>query len=90
MSLADSRAVSVIVVGWSLALFVVVAMSSIGLPTTNGFVGEFMIIAGAFMSEMLGKNGPIAATVAATGVILAAIFGLIHGDFILETDYYLK
>jgi NADH-quinone oxidoreductase subunit M len=57
-------------------VFVIVAMSSIGLPTTNGFVGEFMILAGAFMSDMLGKNGPIAATVAATGVILAAIYML--------------
>jgi NADH-quinone oxidoreductase subunit M len=57
-------------------VFVIVAMSSVGLPTTNGFVGEFMILAGAFMSDMLGKNGPIAATIAATGVILAAVYML--------------
>ena len=57
-------------------VFLIVTMSSIGLPTTNGFVGEFMILAGSFMSEMLGKNGPIAATFAATGVILAAIYML--------------
>jgi NADH-quinone oxidoreductase subunit M len=56
--------------------FVIVTMSSVGLPATNGFVGEFMILSGAFMSEHLGPNGPIAATVAATGVILAAIYML--------------
>ena len=57
-------------------VFVIVTMSSIGLPTTNGFVGEFMILAGAFMSEPLGRHGPLAALFAATGVILAAIYML--------------
>jgi len=57
-------------------LFVIVAMSSIGLPGTNGFVGEFMILSGAFLSEHLGFNGPIFATVAALGVILAAVYML--------------
>ena len=57
-------------------VFVIVTMSSIGLPTTNGFVGEFMILAGAFMSDMLGKYGPISASVAALGVILAAVYML--------------
>jgi NADH-quinone oxidoreductase subunit M len=57
-------------------VFVIVTMSSVGLPATNGFVGEFMILAGTFMSEHLGRNGPIAATVAATGVILAAVYML--------------
>jgi NADH-quinone oxidoreductase subunit M len=56
--------------------FVIVTMSSIGLPTTNGFVGEFMILSGAFMSETLGRHGPIAAAFASTGVILAAIYML--------------
>ncbi len=57
-------------------IFVIVTMSSVGLPATNGFVGEFMILAGAFMSEHLGKNGPIFAFFAATGVILAAVYML--------------
>jgi NADH-quinone oxidoreductase subunit M len=57
-------------------IFVIVAMSSIGLPGTNGFVGEFMILAGAFMSEHLGANGPIFALLAAFGVILAAVYML--------------
>jgi NADH-quinone oxidoreductase subunit M len=57
-------------------IFVIVSMSSIGLPGTNGFVGEFMILSGAFLSEHLGSNGPIFGTVAALGVILAAIYML--------------
>jgi NADH-quinone oxidoreductase subunit M len=57
-------------------IFLIVTMSSVGLPATNGFVGEFMILAGTFMSEHLGRNGPIAATIAATGVILAAVYML--------------
>jgi NADH-quinone oxidoreductase subunit M len=57
-------------------IFVIVTMSSIGLPTTNGFVGEFLILAGTFMSDTLGQYGPISATFAATGVILAAVYML--------------
>ncbi|MDT8435332.1 MAG: NADH-quinone oxidoreductase subunit M [Gemmatimonadota bacterium] len=49
---------------------VVVALSSIGLPGTNGFVGEFLILVGTF------RTHPIAATVAATGVIFAAAYML--------------
>jgi NADH-quinone oxidoreductase subunit M len=57
-------------------LLVIVAMSSIGLPGTNGFVGEFMILSGAFLSEHLGVYGPIFALIAALGVILAAVYML--------------
>jgi NADH-quinone oxidoreductase subunit M len=57
-------------------VFVIVAMSSIGLPATNGFVGEFMVLAGAFVSETLGPHGPISAACAAIGVIAAAIYML--------------
>jgi NADH-quinone oxidoreductase subunit M len=57
-------------------LFVIVAMSSIGLPGTNGFVGEFMILSGAFVSEHLGANGPVFSSIAALGVILAAVYML--------------
>jgi NADH-quinone oxidoreductase subunit M len=57
-------------------IFVIVAMSSVGLPGTNGFVGEFMILSGAFVSGHLGLNGPVLAIVAAVGVILAAVYML--------------
>jgi NADH-quinone oxidoreductase subunit M len=49
-------------------LFVISVLSSVGLPGLNGFVGEFLILAGTFQSH------PIAATLAASGVILAAIY----------------
>ncbi len=57
-------------------LFVIVAMSSIGLPGTNGFVGEFMVMTSAFVSDSLGQHGKVQAVIAALGVILAAIYML--------------
>jgi NADH-quinone oxidoreductase subunit M len=58
------------------ALFVVVTMSSVGVPGTNGFVGEFMIIMGTFTSSTLGGNAKLQAGLAAAGVILAAVYML--------------
>lgn len=55
--------------GLALAL-IVTTMSSIGLPGTNGFVGEFMIIAGTF------KTQPLFAVLTALGVLLGAIYML--------------
>jgi NADH-quinone oxidoreductase subunit M len=52
------------------ALFLVVTLSSIGLPGLNGFVGEFLILLGAFQAH------PWAASLSATGVILAAVYML--------------
>jgi NADH-quinone oxidoreductase subunit M len=46
--------------------FMIVALSSIGLPGTNGFVGEFTILLGTF------KSKPIFGILGATGVIFAA------------------
>lgn len=60
---------------WYTLIFVIVAMSSVGLPGTNGFIGEFMVLNGTFVSRML----PVAYSftlVAATGVVLAAIYML--------------
>ena len=48
--------------------FVIAVLSSVGLPGLNGFVGEFLILAGSFQTR------PIAAIIAASGVILAAIY----------------
>ncbi|MCA9623501.1 MAG: NADH-quinone oxidoreductase subunit M, partial [Myxococcales bacterium] len=57
-------------------LFIIVTMASIGVPGTNGFVGEFMVIAGTFASERLNQFSALHATGAALGVILAAIYML--------------
>jgi NADH-quinone oxidoreductase subunit M len=53
-------------------LMLIVALSSMGLPGLNGFVGEFAILLGAYGSSAIGS--PWFAGVAALGVILAAIY----------------
>jgi NADH-quinone oxidoreductase subunit M len=59
------------------AVFVIVTMSSIGVPGTNGFVGEFMIVMGTFTSTVLGPKHSISQGVgAAFGVVLAAVYML--------------
>jgi NADH-quinone oxidoreductase subunit M len=49
-------------------VFTIVMMSSIGVPGLNGFAGEFIILIGTFISR------PVFAIVAASGVILAALY----------------
>jgi len=56
------------------AFMLIVALSSMGLPGLNGFVGEFAILLGAFGSQALGSYWY--AGLAAAGVILAAIYML--------------
>ena len=51
-------------------VFLVITMSSIGLPTLNGFVGEFTILVGAFL------RNPWWAVIAATGIVLGAAYML--------------
>ena len=50
------------------AVFTVVMLSSIGLPGLNGFVGELLVLLGAFNAHRWW------AVVAASGVILAAVY----------------
>jgi NADH-quinone oxidoreductase subunit M len=52
------------------AIFMIVTLSSIGLPGTNGFVGEFLILLGAF------KAKTIYGVLGATGVVLGAAYML--------------
>ena len=53
-------------------ILLVVCLSSIGLPGLNGFVGEFLILLGAFKSPVL--NNWWFSIVAASGVIFAAVY----------------
>src|SRR5277367_6669801 len=46
--------------------FLVVVLASVGLPLMNGFIGEFLVLSGAF------QNRPIYGILAATGVIWSA------------------
>jgi hypothetical protein len=52
------------------AFFMIVTLSSIGLPGLNGFVGEFLILVGTFRVNLLY------AVLATSGVILAAVYML--------------
>ncbi|WP_022834882.1 complex I subunit 4 family protein [Salisaeta longa] len=56
-------------------LMIFSVLASAGLPGLNGFVGEFMILLGAFKSQVIGD--PVLIGVATTGVILAAVY-LLH------------
>lgn len=62
-------------------LFLVFTLSSIALPLTNGFVGEFMILIGSFKAwpDMLWRELPLFSVltgVACLGVILGAVYML--------------
>lgn len=50
--------------------FLIIGMASIGLPGTNGFIGEFLILLGAFQAHW------VYGVVAVSGVIFAAAYFL--------------
>jgi len=52
------------------AVFLVMTMSSIGLPTLNGFIGEFLILQGVFTKSWVWAG------VAASGIVLGAAYML--------------
>jgi NADH-quinone oxidoreductase subunit M len=54
------------------AIMLISALSSMGLPGLNGFVGEFTILLGAFGSKAIGS--PWYAGISAIGVIMAAVY----------------
>jgi NADH-quinone oxidoreductase subunit M len=54
--------------------FLLITLASIALPPLNGFVGEFLILIGAFGSQM--QNAQVFTAVAASGVILSAVYML--------------
>ena len=51
---------------------VLTALASAGLPGLNGFVGEFLILVGAFSSDAPGMQ--VLTVIATLGVILAAVY----------------
>jgi NADH-quinone oxidoreductase subunit M len=52
-------------------MFMIVTLSSIGVPGTNGFVGEFLVLLGAFQGSLRWY-----AIIATSGVILSAVYML--------------
>lgn len=64
-------------------LFMIATLASVGLPGTNGFVGEFLILLGTFGGDLNGlQDGwswsfhSTLAVLAATGVVLGAVYML--------------
>ena len=62
-------------VPWIATCFVIVTLSSVGLPGTNGFVGEFLILSGTWLGRL--PSAGFVSAVAATGVILGAVYMLL-------------
>jgi NADH-quinone oxidoreductase subunit M len=71
--------------------FMVLTLASIGLPTTSGFTGEFLVLLGAFTASwpqyLAGDVTPLAASVVAvSGVVLGALYmlrfaqGFLYGE----------
>lgn len=56
------------------ALFLLLALSMIGLPGTGGFIGEFLLLIGTFASPFAASG--IWAGVALLGIIFAAVYML--------------
>jgi NADH-quinone oxidoreductase subunit M len=61
--------------------FMVLTLASIGLPTTSGFTGEFLVLLGAFKAAwpqyQAGQSLPLVLAVAAvSGVVLGALYML--------------
>jgi NADH-quinone oxidoreductase subunit M len=70
--------------------FLVIMLSSIGLPGLNGFVGEFLILLGTF------EFNKVFAVLAATGIILGAVYMLwmyqrvMYGEITHEENRHLS
>ncbi len=67
--IADFGGVSHVMPKFSV-IFLIVTLASIGLPGTNGFVGEFLILLGTF------KTNPVYAAIGTAGIVLAAVYML--------------
>ncbi len=66
----------------------VLTLASIGLPTTSGFTGEFLVLLGAFSASwpqyQQGHSFPLVLSVAAvTGVVLGALYMLRYAQLFL-------
>ena len=55
---------------WFGIMLTLAMLSTVGLPGTNGFIGEFLVLIGTY------GNWPILAVISTGAVILAAIYGL--------------
>ena len=58
---------------WMVTLFVITALSNVGLPMLNSFVGEFLILSGAAQTTLLA-HPMLWTAIATTGVIFSAAY----------------
>lgn len=56
---------------WMVTLFVITALSNVGLPMLNSFVGEFLILSGSAQT-VLSRHPMLWTTIGTTGVIFSA------------------
>jgi NADH-quinone oxidoreductase subunit M len=72
------------------AIFLIITLASIGLPGTNGFVGEFLILLGMF------KTNVTYAVIGTAGIVLAAVYMLwmvqrvFFGDITRDENRHLR
>ena len=69
MSLADYGGIAGVVPVYT-AIFLLVTLSSIGLPGLNGFIGEFLILAGSW------QIFPVVVVLAGLGIVFGAVYML--------------
>lgn len=61
------------VLPWVVTMFVITALSNVGLPMLNSFVGEFLILSGSMLT-VFSHHAAWWCTLATTGVILSAAY----------------
>jgi NADH-quinone oxidoreductase subunit M len=62
---------------WMVTLYVITALSLVGLPMLNSFVGEFLVLSGSMQSALAGASSRWWPVLATTGVILGAGYMLL-------------
>lgn len=79
------------VVPWFATMFLIITLSSIGLPGTNGFVGEFLILSGTFTAGLgsVLQAAPEAGTLQqliAAGLFASVLIGILAVAYALFRD----
>lgn len=70
--------------------FVFVTLSSIALPGTNGFVGEFLILAGAFKANVVLASFAVLGAILGAWYMLAAVKKIFFGELTVTKNQDLK
>jgi NADH-quinone oxidoreductase subunit M len=75
---------------WLVTMFVITALAAVGLPMLNGFVSEFLVLSGAFVSTV--QHHMLWSVIGTTGVIFSAGYALsmiqrvFYGDLGLRSE----